>query len=86
MTLSLISQFMRQTLRSEPDQDDDQLRTEPSAIPGSVRSNSKIRARVTLQSIKDLSDGMEASYSVVVERQDAEKPCCVAEWVLRYYR
>jgi acyl dehydratase len=87
LTLSLISQFMRQTVR---------FRTGPKMtinyglnrvrFPAAVRSNSKIRARITLQSIKDLSDGMEASYSVVVERQDAEKPCCVAEWVLRYYR
>ncbi|HLJ85942.1 MAG TPA: MaoC family dehydratase [Candidatus Angelobacter sp.] len=51
-----------------------------------VQSNSKIRARFTLQALKDLPDCVEAAYSVTVEAEGAPKPCCVAEWIVRYYR
>ena len=51
-----------------------------------VRSSSNIRARFTLQSLKELPDCVEAVYAVVVEGENAQKPICVAEWVVRYYR
>ena len=54
-------------------------------FPAAVRADSKIRARFTLQSLKEVSDSHEAVFSVVVEGQGASKPCCVAEWVVRYY-
>ena len=52
----------------------------PSAVP----VGSRIRARVALQSTRDLGDAVEAVYAITVERQNAEKPCCVAEWIARY--
>ena len=54
-------------------------------FPAAVRADSKIRARFTLQSLKEVSDALEAVFSVVVEDESASKPCCVAEWVVRYY-
>jgi acyl dehydratase len=51
-----------------------------------VRSGIRIRARFVLQSIKELTDGVEAVYLATVEGEGSEKPCCVAEWVVRYYR
>jgi acyl dehydratase len=50
-----------------------------------VRAGSKIRARFTLQSLKELPDAVEAVFAVSVEGEPADKPCCVAEWVVRYY-
>jgi acyl dehydratase len=50
-----------------------------------VPADSKIRARVTLQSIKEFPGGVEAVLGVSVEGEKAGKPCCVAEWVVRYY-
>ena len=87
LTLSLISQFMRQILHIRSGR---KMTINYGAnrvrFPAPVLANSKIRARVTLNSLKDLPDGMEAVYAVVVEGENAAKPCCVAEWVLRYYR
>lgn len=87
LTLCLISEFMRQTLR---------FRNKPKMtinyglnrvrFPAAVPMDSKIRARVSLQSVKVLADGIEAVYSITVEGENVQKPCCVAEWVLRYYR
>ena len=54
-------------------------------FPSAVRAGSKIRARVTLQSLTELSDGTEATFSFFVEAENAQKPCCTAEWIVRYY-
>jgi acyl dehydratase len=51
-----------------------------------VLAGMKIRGQFTLQSIKELPDCCEAVYLVTVEGEGVEKPCCVAEWVVRYYR
>jgi acyl dehydratase len=51
-----------------------------------VRTGSNIRARIVLQSLKDVPNGMEAVFNATVEVEGGEKPCCVAEWVVRYYR
>jgi acyl dehydratase len=55
-------------------------------FPSAVLAGSRIRARIVLQSIRDVADAAEAAYSITVECQDAEKPCCVAELLARYYR
>ena len=54
-------------------------------FPSPVLAGSNIRPRFTLQSLKDLGDAREATFSVVVEVQSRSKPCCVAEWIVRYY-
>ncbi len=52
-----------------------------------VRAGSNIRARVALQSLKDVPpNGIEGVFNVTVEVEKGDKPCCVAEWVVRYYR
>jgi len=54
-------------------------------FPAPVRTNSRIRARVTLLTLKELPDCVEATYAVSIEGEGAAKPACVAEWILRYY-
>ncbi len=84
LTLSLLSHLMRQAI---------QIRGVSSAInyglnrvrfPAPVPAGSKIRARFTVQSAKDLGDALEAVFSVKVEVQGADKPACAAEWIVRY--
>jgi acyl dehydratase len=55
-------------------------------FPSPVRVDSKIRGRFTLLTLKEVSNAFEAVFSVAVESEGAEKPCCVAEWIVRYYR
>ena len=55
-------------------------------FPSAVRADSQIRARVTLQSVKELPDSSEAVFVISVEGRDSEKPHCVAEWIVRYYQ
>lgn len=54
-------------------------------FPAPVLAGSMIRARFTLQSLEDAGKAREAVFSVVVEGQSRSKPCCVAEWVVRFY-
>jgi acyl dehydratase len=52
-----------------------------------VRVDSKIRARLALLSLKDVEpNGLEATYNATIEIEGGEKPACVAEWLVRYYR
>lgn len=85
LTLSLLSQFLMQSVklrggvRLAINYGLNRVR-----FPSTVPAGSRIRARFTLQSVKEVPNALEALWSVVVERQGAEKPCCVAEWVVRY--
>jgi acyl dehydratase len=54
-------------------------------FPAAVRANTNIRARITLLSLKELPDSVEAVYSIAIEGEGATKPGCVAECVIRYY-
>jgi acyl dehydratase len=54
-------------------------------FPAAVRADSRIRARIALLKLKELSDAAEATYSVTVENEGSAKPVCVAEWIVRYY-
>jgi acyl dehydratase len=85
LTLSLMSHFMKEAI---------QLRSgvrmsvnyglNRVRFPSPVRSDSQIRARVTVQSVKELPDSVEAIFTISVEGKDREKPHCVAEWIVRY--
>jgi acyl dehydratase len=87
LTLSLLSHFMHeafgfeQGLRLAVNYGLNRVR-----FVSPVKAGSNIRARVALQSIKDvLPKGMEAVFNAIIEVEGADKPCCVAEWVVRYY-
>jgi acyl dehydratase len=49
-------------------------------------SGSRVRARFTLEKFERLADGgIQVTWSTVVEREGAEKPVLVAEWLGRHY-
>jgi acyl dehydratase len=53
-----------------------------SAVPAGAR----VRGRVTPISVETVDDGVsQVVWSIVVERDGAEKPGLVAEWLVRYY-
>ena len=55
-------------------------------FPSALRAGSAVRARVTLLSVKESPEFIDAVFLIHVESQSLTKPCCVAEWLLRYYR
>jgi acyl dehydratase len=54
-------------------------------FPAAVRAGSRIRASFALLALKELFDSVEATYAVTIQCEQSEKPCCVAEWIVRYY-
>jgi acyl dehydratase len=86
LTLSLLPQFLQQAIQLSDVRIAINYGLNRLRFPSAVRAGSRIRARVALQSIRDMADSTEAVYAVTVESQDSEKPCCVAEMIARYYR
>jgi len=86
LTLSLVVHFMEQAfqirggVRFAVNYGLNRVRF-PSAVP----AGSRIRARVAVQSWKQLPDSVEAIFLATVEGENAEKPCCIAELIFRYY-
>ena len=87
LTLSLISHFMKQAIqirggvRLAVNYGSNRVR-----FPSPVKVNARIRARFTLLTLKEFPDALEAVFGVSIESEGNEKPCCVAEWIVRYYR
>jgi len=54
-------------------------------FPSPVPAGSSIRGRFTLSALEEIRGGLQAVWTVTVEREGVEKPCCVAEWLVRYY-
>ena len=50
-----------------------------------VPSGSRVRARFTVGKVDDLPDSTQVTWNVTIEREGSDKPCVVADWILRYY-
>jgi acyl dehydratase len=87
LTLSLLSHFMKQAIqfrsgvRMAVNYGLNRVR-----FPSPVRAGANIRARIGLLSLEGVSDALQAIFSVTMEIENSDKPCCVAEWVVRYYQ
>ncbi len=55
-------------------------------FPSPVPEGSRIRARLTLQELKDVDGGHQIIWLVTVDVDGSDKPALVAEWLIRLYR
>jgi acyl dehydratase len=86
LTLSLLSQLMSETVKIKlPIKMGINYGLNKVRFPSAVPAGSKIRARAILQAVEDIADGRQLIWKITVEREGADKPCCVAEWLVRYY-
>ena len=87
LTLSLVSRFIKDVVQITGDArlvinyGLNRVR-----FPAPVRAGANIRARIRLLSLEELADALQAVFSIAMEVENADKPCCVAEWVVRYYK
>ena len=87
LTLSLLSTFMGQVIRVRGgSRMTINYGLNRVRFPAPVREGSRIRGRFTLQSFAERGEAHEAVFGCSVECEGNEKPCCVAEWVVRYYK
>ena len=85
LTLSLISQFMKQCLELQGVRMAINYGLNRVRFPAAVLVGSKIRARFKLVGVKDIKGGVEVTYEATLQAAGVEKPCCVAECLIRYY-
>ena len=86
LTLSLMSHFMREAIQLPGNvRQTINYGLNRVRFPAPVRAGEKIRARVRLESCKELPDSVEAIFNITIETEGAGKPCCAAEWILRYF-
>jgi acyl dehydratase len=85
LTLSLLSNFLKQAIQIRGVRMGVNYGLDRVRFPSAVRSGSRIRARLSLNSVLDSKGATDARFSFTVECEGARKPCCVAEWIVRYY-
>ena len=86
LTMSLLPQLMSQTVKIKiPIKMGVNYGLNKVRFPSAVPAGSKIRARAVLQSVEEVEGGQQLVWSLTVEREGGEKPCCVAEWLVRHY-
>jgi acyl dehydratase len=86
LTLSLISRLMKEVIRIDGTRLAINYGLNRVRFPSPVREGSRIRGRFTLLSFQDLGDAREAVFTCSVECESSKKPCCVAEWIVRFYK
>jgi len=50
-----------------------------------VPAGSRIRGRFVPIAVSAEDESVQVTWRVTIEREHSEKPCCVAEWIVRYY-
>jgi acyl dehydratase len=86
LTLSLLSQLMSETVKIKlPIKMGINYGLNKVRFPSAVPAGSRIRSRAVLQALEEIPDGVQLVWKITVEREGADKPCCVAEWLVRYY-
>jgi acyl dehydratase len=87
LTLSLISRLMRDVVRiGRGVRLTINYGLNRVRFPSAVRESSRIRGRFSLVSFQDRGETQEAVFTCTVECEGSSKPCCVAEWIVRYYK
>jgi len=85
LTLSLVSALMRDAVTMDGPRMTLNYGLNRVRFVSPVPAGSRIRARVVLGRCDDVGDSVQATWNVTIEREGGEKPCVVAEWIVRYY-
>ena len=86
LTLSMLSQLMQNAFKfKSPIKMGINYGLNRVRFPSAVPAGSEVRARLTLAALEEILGGLQATWSAVVERRGSDKPCCVADWLVRYY-
>jgi acyl dehydratase len=54
-------------------------------LPAPVRVGQRVRARLALDRLEPVVDGLQAHWTATVELEHGDKPACVAQMLARYY-
>jgi acyl dehydratase len=85
LTLSLLSPLMRDAIKVDGSRMTLNYGLNRVRFVSPVPSGSRIRARIALAKVDEIVNSTQATWNITVEREGGEKPCVVAEWIVRYY-
>ena len=85
LTLSLLSYLSRDVLQVENVLVRVNYGLNRVRFPAPVKAGSRVRGRFTLQAVKPFDEGADFTLSATIEVEGSAKPCCAAEWIVRYY-
>ena len=84
LTLSMASALLRNAVKLPKQRMGINYGLNRVRFMGVVPSGSRIRGRFVPTEIKEIEGGYQVVWTITIEREGSDKPCCVAECVLRY--
>ena len=85
LTLSLLPMLMASSLQMSDVKMGVNYGLNKVRFPAPVPVGSRLRARIVLLSVEDISGGAQLVWQVTIEREGGDKPVCVAESITRRY-
>lgn len=85
LTLSLVSALMRNAIRFSGLRMAINYGVNRVRFVSPVPAGTRIRGRFSPLAVEDTRGGVQVTWTVTIERENGDKPCCVAEWLVRYY-
>ena len=86
LTLSLVSILIRRTISFDRYKMAINYGLNRVRFITPVPAGSRVRARFAPLAAENTGSGIQVTWNITFERDGGDKPCCVAEWVVRYYR
>jgi acyl dehydratase len=85
LTLSLMPRMIKDALQVEGVRMSVNYGLNKVRFTSPVPSGARVRARVALGKLEKVDGGVQLTFNVTVEREGSERPCLVAEWLVRHY-
>ncbi|MBC7573830.1 MAG: MaoC family dehydratase [Herminiimonas sp.] len=85
LTLSLLPMFLERSLVMRDVKMGVNYGTNKVRFPAPVPVGSRLRARIALLSVEDITGGAQVVWLVTMEREGSDKPVCVVESITRRY-
>lgn len=86
LTLSLVGALLRKTGKLDGFRMSVNYGLNRVRFTAPVLSGSRIRGKFEASSVEEKDESVKVVWSVTVEREESSTPCCVAEWIVLYYR
>ena len=85
LTLSLLSRMMKEAVEVSGVRMSVNYGLNRVRFTAPVPSGARVRARLVLGKHEKLEGGVQLTWSITVEREGGDRPCLVAEWLVRHY-
>lgn len=85
LTLSLLPMLMERSMRMSDVKMGVNYGLNKVRFPAPVPVGSRLRGRMTLLAVEDITGGAQLTWQVTIEREGGDKPVCVAESIARRY-